>query len=382
MENFFLGLIGFILFIYVGYPLCTLILSVLFGQSVKKNDEELPSVSLLIAAYNEEKIIERKILNALEIDYPREKLDIVVVSDGSTDRTDEITNYYRTRGVQLFRVEGRVGKTQARNQAVLASRKEIIVFSDATAMFNKDVIRKIVRNFADKKVGMVSGNLVYRNEKKSAIGLVTQIYWAYESLIKRAQSRLFSLTGSVGCLNAFRRHLYHVLPPNIIEDFTQPLMILAQNYKVVYEAEAVAYERTTQKPEQEFLMRVRVIRGGMHGLIYALRQLSFMKHQGIIAQLFFHKVLRWMVPFFLIQLFIVNVYCFLTLNSPLIDMAMLLQFAFYLFGVLGIFTRIPGPLGKLFSFPTYFIVVNAASLKAMYLTLTTDLEATWETNVY
>ncbi len=382
MENFFLGLLGLILFIYIGYPLCTLILSVLFGQSVKKNDEELPSVSLLIAAYNEEKIIERKILNALEIDYPREKLDIVVVSDGSTDRTDEITNYYRTRGVQLFRVEGRVGKTQARNQAVLASRKEIIVFSDATAMFKKDVIRKLVRNFADKKVGMVSGNLVYRNEKKSAIGLVTQIYWAYESLIKRAQSRLFSLTGSVGCLNAFRRHLYHVLPPNIIEDFTQPLMILAQNYKVVYEAEAVAYERTTQKPEQEFLMRVRVIRGGMHGLIYALRQLSFMKHQGIIAQLFFHKVLRWMVPFFLIQLFLVNVYCFLTLNTPFIDLAMLLQFAFYLFGVLGIFTRIPGPLGKLFSFPTYFIVVNAASLKAMYLTLTTELEATWETNVY
>ena len=382
MENFFLGLIGLILFIYIGYPLCTLILSILFGQSVKKNDEELPSVSLLIAAYNEEKIIERKILNALEIDYPREKLDIVVVSDGSTDRTDEITSYYRTRGVQLFRVEGRVGKTQARNQAVLASRKEIIVFSDATAMFNKDVIRKLVRNFADKKVGMVSGNLVYRNEKKSAIGLVTQIYWAYESLIKRAQSRLFSLTGSVGCLNAFRRHLYHVLPPNIIEDFTQPLMILAQNYKVVYESEAVAYERTTQKPEQEFLMRVRVIRGGMHGLIYALRQLSFMKHQGIIAQLFFHKVLRWMVPFFLIQLFLVNVYCFLTLNTPFIDLAMLLQFAFYLFGVLGIFTRIPGPLGKLFSFPTYFIVVNAASLKAMYLTLTTELEATWETNVY
>lgn len=382
MDTLLFCLLAIILFTYIGYPLIIVLLSLIFGKTIKYDDEELPTVSLLIAAYNEQEFIEQKILNSLALDYPREKLDIVVVSDGSNDRTDEIVKLYHHRGVQLFRVEGRVGKTQARNQAVLASRKEVIVFSDATAIYRPDAIRKLVRNFSDKHVGMVSGQLIYRDEKNSSMGRSTKVYWTYESLIKRAQSRLYSLTGSVGCINAFRRHLYHVLPANIIEDFTQPLMILSQNHRVVYEAEAVAFERTTQKPSQEFDMRVRVIRGGMRGFIYGIRHLNFVKHQAAVLQLFFHKVLRWLQPVILMQLFMVNTYCFLAYDNRLIDLLMLAQFVFYFFAVLGLFTRFSGTIGKLLSIPTYFVVVNAASIKALYLTLTTELDATWETNVY
>ncbi len=336
----------------------------------------------MIAAYNEEETIADKIKNSLELDYPKDKLEIVVVSDGSTDRTDEIVKGFADQGVRLFRVEGRVGKTEARNQAVLAMRKEIIVFSDATAVYEKNVIRKLVRNFADPSVGMVSGNLTYFDKTQGSMGLATKLYWGYESAIKRAQSRLHTLTGAVGCINAFRRKLYHVLPPNIIEDFTEPLMIVAQGYRIVYEREAISYERTTQKPSQEFHMRVRVIRGGMKGFIYAFRRLNFKDHTLVLLQLFGHKVLRWLMPVTLISIFITNLALFIFGQNFLADMLMVAQFMCYALALLGMMWRPGGILGKIISIPTYFVIVNAASLKALYLTLTTDLEATWETNVY
>lgn len=342
----------------------------------------MPEVSLLIAAYNEEESIAAKILNSLELDYPKEKLEIVVVSDGSTDRTDEIVKTFSEHGVRLFRVEGRVGKTEARNQAVLAMRREIIVFSDATAIYEKDAIKKLVRNFSDQSVGMVSGNLTYFDKSQGAMGLATKLYWGYESAIKRAQSKLRTLTGAVGCINAFRRKLYHVLPPNIIEDFTEPLMIVAQGYRIVYEQEAISYERTTQKPSQEFHMRVRVIRGGMKGFIYAFRRLNFKDHALVLFQLFGHKVLRWLMPITLLLLLVTNLLLFIFGQNLLADLLLIAQSICYALALLGMFWRPSGILGKMISIPTYFVIVNAASLKALYLTLTTDLEATWETNVY
>lgn len=382
MECFLVFLLFVIFYSYAGYPLTLFLFSLFSKSTVKKDDSFLPEVSLLIAAYNEEETIADKIKNSLELDYPKDKLEIVVVSDGSTDRTDEIVKGFADQGVRLFRVEGRVGKTEARNQAVLAMRKEIIVFSDATAVYEKNVIRKLVRNFADPSVGMVSGNLTYFDKTQGSMGLATKLYWGYESAIKRAQSRLHTLTGAVGCINAFRRKLYHVLPPNIIEDFTEPLMIVAQGYRIVYEREAISYERTTQKPSQEFHMRVRVIRGGMKGFIYAFRRLNFKDHTLVLLQLFGHKVLRWLMPVTLISIFITNLALFIFGQNFLADMLMVAQFMCYALALLGMMWRPGGILGKIISIPTYFVIVNAASLKALYLTLTTDLEATWETNVY
>lgn len=382
MNTLILFLLFVIFYAYAGYPLTILFLSLFSRSEVKKDDDHLPEVALLIAAYNEEEGIADKIKNSLALDYPKDKLEIVVVSDGSTDKTDEIVKSFSHEGIKLFRVEGRVGKTEARNQAVLAMRKEIIVFSDATAVYEKDVIRKLVRNFADPSVGMVSGNLTYFDKGPGNMGLATKLYWTYESAIKKAQSRMHTLTGAVGCINAFRRKLYHVLPPNIIEDFTEPLMIVSQGARIVYEEEAISYERTTQKPSQEFNMRVRVIRGGMKGFLYAIRRLNMKEHSLVIAQLIGHKVLRWMVPLFLICLFVVNFTAFMWGDHPLVNALMIAQFVCYALALLGLLWKPPGIFGKVFSIPTYFLVVNAASLKALYLTLTTDLEATWETNVY
>lgn len=382
MEAFIIILLFVMFYSYFGYPLTLYFFSFFSRHTVAKDDSHLPEVSLLIAAYNEEDTIADKIKNSLELDYPKDKMEIVVVSDGSTDRTDEIVKSFESSGIRLFRVEGRVGKTEARNQAVLAMRREIIVFSDATAVYEKDAIKKLVRNFADPSVGMVSGNLTYFEKGQSSMGLATKLYWNYEKSIKKAQSRLYTLTGAVGCINAFRRKLYHVLPPNIIEDFTEPLMIVAQDYRIVYEQEAISYERTTQKPSQEFKMRVRVIRGGMKGFLYAFRRLSFKKHSFVLFQLFGHKVLRWLMPVFLILLFIANLLSFIFNHNAAADMLMMAQFFCYAIALIGMKWKPPGIIGKIFSIPTYFVIINAASLKALYLTLTTDLEATWETNVY
>lgn len=382
MEELIVILLIIMLYSYVGYPLTLIIFSFFSKNHVLKNDQFLPEVSLLIAAFNEEDTIADKIKNSLELNYPKNKIEIVVVSDGSTDRTDEIVKTFEKEGVRLFRVEGRVGKTEARNQAVLAMRHEIIVFSDATAIYEKDAILKLVRNFADPSVGMVSGNLLYVDKGQGSMGPATKLYWNYEKSIKKAQSRLYTLTGAVGCINAFRRRLYHVLPPNIIEDFTEPLMIVAQDYRIVYEEEAISYERTTQKPSQEFNMRVRVIRGGMKGFIYAFRRLNFKKHSLVLFQLFCHKVLRWLMPIFLIMLFISNLASFIMNNNVMADLLMVAQFICYSAALLGMLWKPPGIIGKLISIPTYFVIVNTASLRALYLTMTSELEATWETNVY
>lgn len=382
MEELIVILLIIMFYSYLGYPLTLIIISFFSNVHVLKNEQFFPEVSLLIAAYNEEETIADKIKNSLELNYPKNKIEIVVVSDGSTDRTDEIVKTFEKEGVRLFRVEGRVGKTEARNQAVLAMRREIIVFSDATAIYEKDAILKLVRNFADPSVGMVSGNLLYVDKGQGSMGPATKLYWNYEKSIKKAQSRLYTLTGAVGCINAFRRRLYHVLPPNIIEDFTEPLMIIAQDYRIVYEEEAVSYERTTQRPSQEFNMRVRVIRGGMKGFIYAFRRLNFKKHSLVLFQLFCHKVLRWLMPIFLIMLFISNLASFIMNKNIMADLLMVAQFLCYLAALLGMLWKPPGIIGKLISIPTYFVIVNTASLRALYLTLTTDLEATWETNVY
>jgi cellulose synthase/poly-beta-1,6-N-acetylglucosamine synthase-like glycosyltransferase len=382
MENLFWGILTIIVFTYFLYPLVIVLLATVYGKVIKKDESYLPTVSLLIAAYNEESFIEKKIQNSLELDYPKDKLEIVVVSDGSTDLTDAIVKKYRNDGVQLFRVEGRVGKNQARNKAVLASRKEIVVFSDATALYRTNAIKKLVRNFSDNSVGMVSGQLDYSDKSNEAMSLATKLYWKYETAIKKAQSQLFSLTGSVGCINAFRRHLYHALPSNILEDFTLPLIILSQNHRVVYEGEAIALDNVTKNPEQEYRMRVRLIRGAIAGLVYSFKFLSIKKHQTAVLQLFFHKVLRWLFPILSIQLFIVNIFCFLNFDSSIVDSFMLVQFTFYFFAILGLYTHLPGLFGKIISLPTYFLVVNAASIRALYLSFTSELETVWETNIY
>lgn len=367
-----------IVYAYFGYFLLVALLAAFAGKKVKKKDIE-PSVALMIAAYNEEKDIANKIENSLALDYPKDKLEIIVVSDASSDNTDAIVRSYAVKGVKLVRVEGRVGKTEARNRVVKDVTAEIVLFSDATTEYRPDLVRKLVRNFADPEVGMATGHLRYLTRAGSQMGAGQKLYWRYESFIKKSQTSLGTLTGSVGCASAFRRIAYTRLPPHIIEDFAQPLMFVLKGYRVVFEEEAVCHEYATQKSSQEWSMRVRVVRGGLAALFYAKSLLNPFKHPVACFQLLSHKLLRWLVPVFAIALFVFTIAA--ALFEPNAHVAGLLagQALFYFMVAMAYCLEGKKLVHKFLGVPHYLFIVNAAALAALYKTFTAPLEPTWET---
>jgi cellulose synthase/poly-beta-1,6-N-acetylglucosamine synthase-like glycosyltransferase len=372
-------LLSLIFYTYFGYMILVLILGRLRNKNVIKK-EIMPKVALMIAAYNEEVGIKDKLENSLKLTYPKDLLRIIVVSDGSTDLTDEITLSYKDKGVELIRVEGRVGKTEARNVAVKQVDEEIIVFSDGTTVFEPNAIEMLIRNFADPEVGMVAGQLKYRDIGETKMGAGQILYWKYECAIKRAQTYMGTLTGSLGCMTAFRSKYYTSLPANIIEDFTEPLMFVQKGFRVVFEEDAICYEETTTKTQNEWKMRVRVIRGGMTGMLYAKKILNPFRYPMASLQLISHKILRWLIPVFGILLFIVT--CLGISNDShnvFLGLLFVLQMGFYLTALMALVFEQLGIHNKILGIPLYFIVVNSAALIALIKTLTSSLEATWET---
>jgi len=197
-QAVFIAVMAMMAFIYAGYPALMFAISLMFRRPVRR-DDITPRVSVIIAAYNEERDIAAKLKNTLALDYPRERMEIIVASDCSTDRTDEIVRSFGAQGVILYRQPERFGKTIAQNRAVEVSSGEILVFSDATTMYEPDAIRKIVRSFADPEVGCVAGQLIYMDASSSAVGKGCRSYWGYEKFLKRCESRIGTLIGT-SCL--------------------------------------------------------------------------------------------------------------------------------------------------------------------------------------
>lgn len=375
MKIIFWSIVFIIFYTYIGYSLLILLLSLVVNRPVKKK-EIYPEVTFLITAYNEEQSIEAKLENTLSLDYPEENLEVMVASDGSTDRTDEIVKGFADRGVVLKRVEGRVGKTATQNEAVKAATGDIIIFSDATTKYSKEAIKKIVRNYADDKVGAVSGRYEYVNPSGAAVGLGTILFWKYENLIKRLQTRIRTITGCCGCIYSVRRDLYEPLPRYIISDLVEPLKVLEKGYRIAFEPEAVAYEETTETSKQEFSMRVRVISRGMYGLWYMRQLFNPFRHRFISFQLFSHKVLRWMVPFMLLMLLVSNI---ALIGTPFYNLILVGQLLFYAGAAFGYLLDRKGKKVKLLAIPLYYCVVNAASVTAFFRTLRGRKAVVWET---
>src|SRR5262245_26816740 len=214
----FVSAMAIIAFIYAGYPALMLALSFILKRPFRR-DDITPRVSVIIAAYNEERDIEAKLKNTLALDYPRDRMEIIVASDCSTDQTDEIVSGFSAQGVILYRQPGRFGKTVAQNRAVKISSGAILVFSDATTMYEPDAVRKIVRSFADPEVGCVAGQLIYADASSSAVGCGCRSYWGYEKFLKRCESQVDSLIGVSGCLYAVRRSCHARFANDMIDDF-------------------------------------------------------------------------------------------------------------------------------------------------------------------
>jgi cellulose synthase/poly-beta-1,6-N-acetylglucosamine synthase-like glycosyltransferase len=374
-EIIFWLILGIIFYAYLGYPLFILFLSLFVNKKVNKGNIE-PSVTFLIAAYNEEKNIREKLENTLSLDYPKEKLEIIVASDASEDRTDEIVKEFADQGVILHRVEGRVGKTETQNQTVKIVKGDIIIFSDATTKYKDDAIKKIVRNYNDPSIGAVSGRYEYVNPTGAPVGLGTILFWKYENSVKSRQTRIETVTGCCGCIYSVRKSLYEPLPRDIISDLVEPLKILEKGYRIAFEPEAVAYEETTETSKEEFGMRVRVISRGMYGLLSMRQLFNPFKYGFVSFQLFSHKVLRWMIPFMLPLLLISNLFL---MGQTFYKLSLIIQILFYIGALGGYLLDRMGKKAKLLAIPLYYCVVNAASIAAFFRTIFGKKAIVWTT---
>jgi cellulose synthase/poly-beta-1,6-N-acetylglucosamine synthase-like glycosyltransferase len=362
-------------YVYAGYPL----LLALIGLCVRRPRPDVgytPRISVLIAAYNEEEAIERKIRQTLALEYPHEKLEVLVLSDCSADRTDEIVKTFPDSRVRLVRMPERRGKTFAQNVGVKQASGEVIIFSDATAIYHPKALLYLACNYQDSLVGAVSGRYQYFDPgQQSPTGLGSVAFWNYENLIKKMQSSIRTITGCCGCIYSVRKEAYTELPADIISDLVQPLQAIRKGYRAVFEDRALAYEETTQSTSEEFSMRVRVVTRAMRGLLSVSDLLKPWKFAWPAFQLWSHKIMRWMVPLFLIVLLAANV---ALIDSPFYKFTLAVQLFFYAAALLNVLLPLHRqwkPLG----IPLFFCTLNAAALVSMLEICRGRKYVTWQT---
>ena len=371
----FWSCVGMLGYVYVGYPLMVYIVSILDPKEVKYGAIE-PLVTVLITAFNEERDIRSKLENTLLIDYPADKLEIIVASDGSTDRTDEIVREFADRGVKLFRHEGRAGKTATQNRAVEMATGEIILFSDATTIYREDVLQKLLPAFADDAVGCVAGRLVYVDEQSTSVGKGAKSYWNYETFLKISESRACSLIGASGCLYAVRRSAYEPMYPEACSDFLICINIFRGGSRSVFAPDAVCSEQTNHDPEHELKMRIRVISQTFTDLWRNRDMMNPLKSGFFAVELISHKVLRYAVPLLLAVLLIISI--LLASTSRFYLLAATLQVTFYIAAFIGWMFERQGRRLSMLAMPLYFVLANLASVLAFYQFLKGERYARWE----
>jgi cellulose synthase/poly-beta-1,6-N-acetylglucosamine synthase-like glycosyltransferase len=291
--------IGVLAYVYFGYPVLLRVLVAIRGTRPVRRDDTPRRVSFVISAYNEGAVIRRKLENALSLDYPRQLLEIVVISDGSSDDTDAIVLEYAARGVKLAAQKDRRGKTAGLNNTVPHLTGDIIVFSDANAMYQPDALRKLVRNFADPDVGCVTGEARYLKNGQTTADVGERMYWNYEMQVKRRETALGSVVGGDGAIYAIRKPLWKTLPETAINDFLNPLQIVSAGWRSVYEPEAVCYEETAAGIRREYKRRVRIVSRSWRAIFQAPGVLNPFRVGFFALSILSHKVIRWLSAVFL-----------------------------------------------------------------------------------
>lgn len=355
---FFLCLL-LIFYVYAGYPILAACVGFFRPRPIRKATGQEPFVTILIPAHNEESGIQETLENKLALDYPKERMEIVVVSDGSEDKTDEIVSSYADAGVTLLRQDPRGGKTKALNMAVPDIRGEIVVFSDANSLYSPNALKMLVRNFADPDVGYVTGKMIYTNSDGSTVGDGCSAYMKYENWLRRLETRVGSVVGVDGGIDAVRRSLYRPMSPDQLPDFILPLGVAEQGFRVVYEPEALLKEPALNEIRDESRMRVRVTLRALWAL-YDMRHLLSVRKYGMFAvQLWSHKLLRYVCFVFLAGAYASNL---LLWNLHWFYRAFfLLQTAFYLGGALSPVLERTGMRIRPLYLARYFLLLNFSS---------------------
>ena len=341
-------------------------------------EEELPEATLIVAAYNEADFIDQKIRNSLALDYPKDRLKIWVVTDGSDDATPEMVECYE-QVTHFFQPERR-GKIAAVNRVMPLVTTPVVVFTDANTLLNKQAAIRLVRHFKDSHVGAVAGEKrVSSQEKDAASGAGEGLYWKYESALKRWDSALYSVVGAAGELFALRTDLYQEVPADtIIEDFYLTLSMAQAGYRVVYEPDAYAVEGPSASVKEELKRKIRIAAGGIQAIVRLRRLLNPFRYGVLSFQYISHRVLRWTItPFALLGLLVSNAYL---AGQPGIFYRLFLagQLLFYGLALVGLWLAARKVKMKAFFVPYYFCVMNYAVFAGIVRYLKGSQSVVWE----
>jgi cellulose synthase/poly-beta-1,6-N-acetylglucosamine synthase-like glycosyltransferase len=364
LEVVFVASALIVLYAYVGFPLLTWVRSLVWRKPCRTADIT-PTVSIVVCCHNEAKSIGEKLENLLTLDYPADRCQIIIASDGSTDATDEIVSRYLSQRLSLIRLP-RGGKAAALNAAVAQSTGEILVFSDANSMYDPEAIRELVAPLADETVGGVAGNQVYRRSHQAGAAAAGEMnYWDFDRWMKLWQSRSGHVTSATGAIYAIRRELFRPVPEGVTDDFVTSTRVIAQGKRLVFAPRAICYEPVAGAAKAEFGRKVRVITRGLRG-VWTMRELLDPFRFGFYSvQVFSHKVLRRLV---IVPLLL------MAITAPLLSsqgmgyrLVTLGEIAFCAAALIGMWCERSGRrMPKVLAIPVFFCLINAAVLAAVW----------------
>jgi len=352
IELVFIAALFFSVYSYIFFPVLLSILGKVIRNPWNRDDCS-PVVTIIISAYNEEKDIEEKIKNSLLLDYPENKLEIIVSSDGSADRTNEIVSGIKDKRLSLKAFTGRLGKTACLNKVIPDIKGEIVVFTDANSMFAPDMLKHLVKNFYDPTIGAVSGWTKYRNPDSGEE--TTGLYAKFEKKTKLDESMISSCVGTDGAIFAIRKELYVPLGANDINDFIIPLNIIKQGKRVILDENIYCVEETTRGMKNIYSRQVRITTRTAWAIRRNIGLLNIFKYGSFSFFLISHKVLRLLTPFFLLSTFILNI--FILQRSPLFVVTFAGQLIFWSTGLAALFGF---GKGSIVSICKYFLITFAA----------------------
>jgi cellulose synthase/poly-beta-1,6-N-acetylglucosamine synthase-like glycosyltransferase len=365
---------------YAGYAILALIFnSFKSKKTVAAEPADLPSVSFIVAAFNEEECIRQKLINSLELDYPKEKIEFIFITDGSTDGSMDIIRSFQP--VKLMHSETRKGKTAAVNRAVIEAANDILIFSDANTILNKEAVQKITRHYSDKKVGGVAGEKkVLSIASSHEVGAGEGMYWRYESFLKKLDSDFYSVVGAAGELFSLRRAFYVPIPEAVIlDDFIISMKVAQKGYRVIYEPGAIAMELPSYSLPDEQKRKIRIAAGGFQSIGILGSLLLFWKQPRLSFLYISHRLLRWtLTPICLITALVSNGILFFGTTNPVFRILFIIQICFYLLAV--IVNALPDKMlpFRALKLPYYFVFMNVSVIQGFFRFLRGRQPATWE----
>ncbi|UCG50395.1 MAG: glycosyltransferase family 2 protein [Candidatus Latescibacterota bacterium] len=372
MAILFFISIGFIVYTYAVYPLIVYVWGTVFPKKVQTRYEFVP-VSIVLAVRNGEEHIESRLQDLMSQDYPAELVDIIIVSNGSTDKTVEIAKSIRDPRVRVIEIEEPVGKAGAINVGVGSAKHDIVVFADVRQSFGEAAISELVAVFFDERVGAVSGELIIGRTEESEVKEGVGLYWEYEKLIRRKESEIDSVVGATGSIYAIRRSLYVPLPPQtLLDDFLVPMRIVLQGFRVVFARSAKAYDRTSGTSSHEFSRKVRTLAGNFQALAFESNLLNPAKNR-VFFQMISHKLARLAVPYFFVLALLTN----LSLRGTFWDITLAIQLLFYLAILLRFTPLKKSRYGGIVRVAWTFAVLNTAAVVGLWVFATGKDKEAW-----